>query len=119
MRSTRGCAKCKGHIFKEKFRKGYVNFFQNSGKSYNIWKKFRTGSVILMTQMTNQKNKTELIDYFNLVWTKNPQYFRKGLENGSHFSQNSPQNRILETSTRHINSEKGSHFFVNNSRKGR
>ena len=35
-------------------------FHKNSGKGYNICKNFQIGSVILMTQMTNQK-KTELI----------------------------------------------------------
>ena len=40
-------------------------FHKNSGK------KFLIGSVILMAQITNQK-KTELIDYFDIVWTKNP-----------------------------------------------
>ena len=49
--------------------KGMSIFHKNSGKGYNIYKKFQTGSVILMTQMTNQK-KTELIDFFHLVWTK-------------------------------------------------
>ena len=44
-------------------------FHKDSGKGYNICKKFHIGSVILMTQMTNQK-KTELIDFFDLVWTK-------------------------------------------------
>ena len=48
-------------------------FHKNSGKGYNICKKFQIGSVILMTQMTNRK-KTELIDFFDLVWTKNPQF---------------------------------------------
>ena len=48
-------------------------FQKNSGKVYSVWKKFQIESVILMTQMTNQK-KTELIDDFNLVWTKNPQF---------------------------------------------
>ena len=42
-------------------------FHKNSGK------KFQIVSVILMAQMTNQK-KTELIDYFDIVWTKNPQF---------------------------------------------
>ena len=42
-------------------------FHKNSGK------KFQIGSVILMAQMTNQK-KTELIDYFDIVWPKNPQF---------------------------------------------
>ena len=49
--------------------KGMSIFNKNSGKGYNICKKFQIGSVILMTQMTNQK-KTELIDFFDLVWTK-------------------------------------------------
>ena len=40
--------------------KGMSIFHKNSGKGYNICKKFQIGSVILMTQMTNQK-KTELI----------------------------------------------------------
>ena len=35
-------------------------FHKNSGRGYNIRKKFQIGSVILMTQMTNQM-KTELI----------------------------------------------------------
>ena len=49
--------------------KGMSIFHKNSGKGYNICKKFQIGSVILMTQMTNQK-KTELVDFFDLVWTK-------------------------------------------------
>ena len=52
-------------------------FHKNSGKGYNICKKFQTGSVILMTQMTNQK-KTELIDFFDLVWTKIHNFSEKG-----------------------------------------
>ena len=84
-------------------------FHKNSGRGYNICKKFQIGSVILMTQMTNQK-KTELINFFDLVWTKNPLIFGKFFENGSHFPQNSPQNRTLETSIRHKNSEKGPTF---------
>ena len=51
-----------GSFFEEKFRKGYVNFSQKFWKE----KKFLIWSVILRTQMTNQK-KTELIDYFDLV----------------------------------------------------
>ena len=62
MRSTRGRATFQVHIFKEKFRKGYV------------WKTFQIGSVILMTQIASQK-KTELIDDFDLVWTINPQFY--------------------------------------------
>ena len=53
--------------------KGMSVFHKNSGKDYNIWKKFQIGSVILIAQMTNQK-KTGLIDYFDLVWTKTPQF---------------------------------------------
>ena len=47
--------------------KGMSFFHKNSEKGYNICKKFQIGSVILMTQMTNQK-KTELIDFFDPVW---------------------------------------------------
>ena len=49
-------------------KKGMPIFHKNSGKGYNIWKKFQIGSVILMAQMTKQK-KAQLIDYFGLVWT--------------------------------------------------
>ena len=80
-------------------------FHKNSGKGYNICKKFQIGSVILMTQMTNQK-KTELIDFLD----KNPQFFENFLKMEAIFSQNSPQNRTLETSIRHKNSEKGPTF---------
>ena len=59
--------------FFKKFKKRECQFFKKPGKGYNICKKFQMGSVILMAQMTNQK-KTELIDYFHLVWTKNPQF---------------------------------------------
>ena len=48
-------------------------FYKHSGKGYNIWNKFQIGSVILMAQMTNQQ-KTEVIDYYGLVWTKNLQF---------------------------------------------
>ena len=48
-------------------------FCKNSEKGYKSWKKFQIGSVTLTAQMTNQK-KTELIDYFDLVWTKNLQF---------------------------------------------
>ena len=54
-------------------------FHKNSGKGYDICKKFHIGSVILMTQMTSQ-NKTELIDLFDLVWTKNPQLLENFLK---------------------------------------
>ena len=89
--------------------KGMSLFHKNSGKGYNICKKFQIGSVILMTQMTNQK-KTELIDFFDLVWTKNPQFLEKFLKMEAIFFQNSPKNRILETSIRDKNSEKGPTF---------
>ena len=57
-------------IFSRKnFEKGMSIFHKNSGKGYNICKKFQIGSVILMTEMANQK-KAELIDFFDLVWTK-------------------------------------------------
>ena len=73
MRSTRGCATNLGHISRKRSEKGMSIFHKNSGKDNNIWKKFQIESVILMAQMTNQK-KTELIDYFDLVWTKSPQF---------------------------------------------
>ena len=94
---------------RKKSEKGLSIFHKNSGKGYNICKKFQIGSVILMTQMTNQK-KTELIDIFDLVWTKNPQFLENVLKMEAIFSQNSPQNRILETSIRHKNSGKGLTF---------
>ena len=89
--------------------KGMSFFHKNSGKGYNICKKFQIGSVILMTQMTNQKN-TELIDFFDLVWTKNPHFLENVLTMEAIFFQNSPQNRILEASIGHKNSEKGPTF---------
>ena len=84
-------------------------FHKNSGKGYNICKKFQVGSVILMTQITKQQN-TELIDLFDLVWTKNPQFLENFLKIEAIFSQNSPQNRSLETTIRHKNSVKGPKF---------
>ena len=99
-----------GSYFQEKnSEKGMSIFHKNSGKGYNICKNFQMGSVVLMTQMKNQK-KTELIDFFDLVWTKNPQFLENVLEMEAIFSQNSHQNRILETSIRHNNSEKGPTF---------
>ena len=62
-----------------------------------------------MTQMTNQ-TKTELIDFFDLVWTKNPQFLETFLKKEATFSRNSPQNRTLETSIGHKKSEKGPTF---------
>ena len=70
--------------------KGMSIFHKNSGKDYNICKKFQIGSVILMTEMTNRK-KTELIDFFDLVWTKNLQFLENFLKMEAIFSQNSPQ----------------------------
>ena len=87
-------------------------FHKNSGKGHNICKKFQIGSVILMTQMTNQK-KTKVIDFSELVWTKNPQFSENFLQMEAIFSQNSPQNRALETSIRHKNSENGPTFSSN------
>ena len=81
--------------------------------TYNVWKKFQILSVNLLTQITNQK-KTKSIDDFDLAWTKNPQ-----LENGSHLSQNSPQNRILDISNRQKIPKRVLFFLVKNSRKGR
>ena len=74
--------------------KGMSIFHKNSGKGYDICKKFQIGSVILMTQMTSQK-KTELIDFFYLIWTKNPQFLENVLKMEAIISQNSPQNRTL------------------------
>ena len=55
MRSTRECATNKGHFKRKNSEKGKSIFHKNSGKGYNICKKFQIGSVILMAQMTNQK----------------------------------------------------------------
>ena len=55
-------------------KKGMSIFHKISGKGYNICKKFQIGSVILMAQMTNPK-KTELTDYFHLIWTKKSAMF--------------------------------------------
>ena len=64
-------------------------FHKNSGKDYNIFKKFQIGSVNLMTEMTNQK-KTELIDFFGLVWTKNPQFLENFLKQEAIFFLKQP-----------------------------
>ena len=99
-----------GSYLQEKIPKRVCQFFTKiPGKGYNICKKFQIGSVILMTQMTNQK-KTELIDFFDLVWTKNRRFLENVLKMEAIFSKNSPQNRTLETSIRHKNSEKGPTF---------
>ena len=73
MRSTWGVPRFRVIFPKTNFGKGMLIFHKNSGKGNNIWKKFQTGSVILMAQMTNQ-TKAELIDYFYQVWPKNPQF---------------------------------------------
>ena len=60
-----------GSYFQEKNPKRVCQFLhKNSGKGYNVCKKFQIGSVILMTQMTHKK-KT---NFFDLVWTKNPKF---------------------------------------------
>ena len=89
--------------------KGMSIFHKNSGKGYNICKKFQIGSVILMTHMTKQK-KTEFIDLCDLVWTKNPQFLENVLNMEAIFSQNSPQNHTMDTSIKHKTSEKGPTF---------
>ena len=55
----------------------------------------KLGSVILMEHMT-KRMKTELTDDFHLVWTKNSTILEIGLKMGAIFSQNSPQNHILD-----------------------
>ena len=97
--------------------KGMSIFHKNSGKGYNICKKFQIGSVILMTQMINQK-KTELIDFFDLVWTK-IHNFLKFFENGSHFFPKQPSKSHFGDLHYAQKFRKGSNFFVKNSRKGR
>ena len=52
--------------FQEKIQERVCQFFTKNPERAII-------SVTLMAQMTNQK-KTELNDYFDLVWTKNPQF---------------------------------------------
>ena len=54
--------------------------------------------------------KTELTDNFHLVWTKNAQFQNFFLKMEAIFSQDSPQNRIVEVSIGHKNSEKGPIF---------
>ena len=63
-----------GSYFQEtNSEKGMSIFYKYLGKGYNTCNELQLGSVILMAQMTNQK-KTEMTDYFHLVWTKNPQF---------------------------------------------
>ena len=69
-----------GSYFQEKIPKRVCQFFTKIPERAIISvKKFQIGSVILMTQMINQK-KTELIDFFDLVWTKNPQFLENFLK---------------------------------------
>ena len=82
-----------GGVPRKNSEKGMSIFHKNSGKGYNICKKFQIGSVILITQMT----KEDWIDYFDPVWTKNPQFQENVLKKETIFSQNSPQICILET----------------------
>ena len=74
---------------RKKSEKGMSILHKNSGNGDNICKKFQIGSVILMTQMTNQK-KTELIDFFDQVWTKNPQFLENFLKIEAIFPQSRP-----------------------------
>ena len=85
MRSTRSVPRIRVIFSRKKSEKGMLILHKNSGKGYNICKKFQIESVILMTQMTNQK-KT---NFFDLVWTKNPQFLEKFFK-GSHFFPKQP-----------------------------
>ena len=60
-----------------------------------MWIFHKLGSVTLMEQMT-KRMKTELTDYFHLVWTKKSTILEIGLKMGAISFQNSPQNRILD-----------------------
>ena len=62
-----------GSYFQEKIPKRVCQFFTKIPERLNVCEKLQIWSIILMAQMTNQ-NKAELIDYFHLVWTKNPQF---------------------------------------------
>ena len=62
-----------GSHFQEKIPKRVCQFFTKKKIPERAIISVRSWSAILMAQMTNQK-KTELIDYFPLVWTKNPQF---------------------------------------------
>ena len=67
---------CKGYkvcFSREDCERGRLISQENYGKCYDFWKKFLTGSLILMTQMTNEKI-TKLMDNFDQVWIKNPQF---------------------------------------------
>ena len=73
MRSIRGCARCYGYIFKENSEKSTVNFSQNFRKELQYLEEIPDRVSYLMAQIANQK-KTKLINYFDLVWNKNPQF---------------------------------------------
>ena len=51
-----------------------------------------------------------MIDYFDLVWLKLYNFRKIFLKMEAIFSQNSPQNRILDTFIGHKNTEKGPTF---------
>ena len=70
-----------------------------------------------MTQMTNQK-KTELIDFFDLVWTKNPQFLEKFLKWKPFLSKQLSESHFGDLHWAQ-KFRKGSNCFVKNSRKGR
>ena len=70
-----------------------------------------------MTQMTNQK-KTELIDFFDLVWTKNQQFLEKFLK-WKPFLSKQPSESYFGDLHWAQKFRIGSNFFVKNSRKGR
>ena len=77
-----------GSHFQEKIPKRVCQFFTKIAERaiINICKKFHIGSVILMTQMTNQK-KTELIDFFDLFWTKIHNFWKFFLKSKPFFSK--------------------------------
>ena len=54
MRSTRGVPRVRVILSRKNSENSMSIFHKNSGKGYNICKKLLIGSVILMTQMTNQ-----------------------------------------------------------------
>ena len=88
----------------EKYPKSVCQLFhKNSGK------KFQIGSVILMAQMTNQK-KTELIDYFDIVWTKNPQILESFGKWKPFFLKTAIKIVFWRPPVRHKTSEKGTTF---------
>ena len=107
-----------GSVFKNKIPKKSMSIFhKTSGKGYNICKKFQIGSVILMAQMTNQR-KTELIDYFHLAWTKNPQFLKSFLKMEALFSKTAPKIVFWRPSL-DTKIPKKVLLLVKNSRKGR